>query len=103
MSMNRPDSLSVLLKSWKHDPPDEPQFNQQVWSRVQRSSSVPVHPTSRYLLPLAASVALLLSGVAGTTVAIALQSSARNDKMATAYAKSIDPLQRSLTVHVHAH
>lgn len=99
------DLLSPLLKTWRHTPPEAPDFNRGVWGRVQTTqdssllrnvfSVLAFFPTerARVLMPIAASVALVLSLAAGSGAAFAYDSLTRDDRMAAAYARSIDPLQ----------
>lgn len=114
--MNQRDPLPPLLQTWRHQPPDAPDFNAGVWARVraaQRTESATATASagrsvlhfpvrfSHMALPLAASFAVLLALVAGSGAALAYNSITREDRMATAYAKSIDPLQRAMPEHAH--
>src|SRR5882757_1540904 len=102
--MNDRDSLSALLKTWKHTPRDAPDFNRGVWTRLQAEPATdgphllgrllhfPI-ASVRWAMPLAASVVLLLSLAAGSGAALAYDSLTRNERMAAEYARSIDPLQ----------
>jgi hypothetical protein len=92
--VSHPDPLSDLLKTWRHEPPAEPGFNAGVHARLARARpETNVVSFYRWALPLAASVALIL-GV-GSAVQAARHQHA--DRMAAAYAQSIDPLQMNLT------
>jgi len=106
--MNDEDSLSPLLKTWRHQPREVPDFNRSVWTRVQaESTSEESGPLGRLLhfsltgarwaTPIAASLILLLSLAAGSGAALAYESLTHNDRMATEYARSIDPLQMSVS------
>jgi hypothetical protein len=72
-----------------------------VWARIQEQSAAEHVGVIRRLLhfpltsamPMAASVLLLLSLAAGSGAAFAYNSITRDDRMATEYARSIDPLQ----------
>jgi hypothetical protein len=104
--MKNPDPLSRVLQSWKHDPAPAPDFNKAVWARI-RSAEVSMTSPSEALakegqllafprqLPLAASFAVLLAGLAGTGAALTLNHGQSTDRMAAAYVRSIDPLQMS--------
>jgi hypothetical protein len=104
--MNDDDSLSPLLKTWRHQPPDARGFNRGVWSRLQANSApkesgvfgrllhFPIAGAS-WAMPVAASFALLLSLAAGSGAALAYESLTHDDRMAAEYARSIDPLQMS--------
>jgi len=109
--MNDDDSLSPLLKTWQHQSHETLDFNRGVWARLRAK---PVAKESgvlgwlidfpqvgaRRAMPIAASLALLLSLAAGSGMAFAYESLTRNDRMAVAYARSIDPLQMA-SAHVH--
>ncbi len=115
--MNDDDSLSSLLKTWRHQPLEAPDFNRSVWSRLQaepaNTATAPrlfdqllAFPgaTARWTMPLAASFVLLLSLATGSGVALAYDSMTRDDRMAAEYARSIDPLQMAMqpqTSHSH--
>jgi len=109
--MNDEDSLSPLLKTWRHQPREAPGFNRSVWTRLQAESAsrktsglghllhFPL-ARARWAMPVAASLALLLSLAAGSGAALAYESFTLKDRMAGEYARSIDPLQMSAP---HAH
>jgi len=104
--MNDDDSLSPLLKTWRHQPPEARDFNRTVWSRLQANTTskepgafgrllhFPIVGV-RWAMPVAASFALLLSLAAGSGAALAYESLTHDDRMAAEYARSIDPLQMS--------
>ena len=109
--MNDEDSLSSLLKTWRHQPREAPEFNRGVWSRLQASPTAAESSwfgqllafpaiSTRWAMPMAASLLLLLSLATGSGVALAYDSMTRDDRMATEYARSIDPLQMSAP-HTH--
>lgn len=89
--MSAHDPLSKTLQSWQHQPEANPEFNLEVWARVhtagnQRSASVAFY---RWALPIAASLAL----AAGIGSAVREGQQEHRERMASAYAQSIDPLQ----------
>jgi len=109
--MNDDDSLSPLLKTWRHQPREASDFNRGVWARLRTAPATKDSSVfgwlidfpligARRAMPIAASLALLLSLAAGSGVAFAYESLTRNDRMAVAYARSIDPLQMA-SAHVH--
>jgi hypothetical protein len=103
--MNEQDSLSTLLKTWRHKPNEEPGFSQNVWAQIRAEQGRPAETSflaqllafpsrgSRWAMPAAASILLLFSLATGSGVAYAYSSLTRNDRMAAEYARSIDPLQ----------
>ena len=96
--MNSPDPLTSLLASWRHNPAPASDFNAGVWARIQAGEHArPLAPIVQFpwVLPLAASVAVLLSIAGGTGWAIALNEAQSADRMASAYVRSIDPVQMS--------
>ena len=96
--MNNPDPLSSLLASWQHESAPVTDFNDGVWARIRAGeSSVPLAPILRFpwALPLAASVTVLLSLLAGTGSALALNRAQAVEHMAAAYVRSVDPVQMS--------
>jgi hypothetical protein len=103
--MNPTDPLKPLLASWRHEPTPLPQFEAEVWSRLHSAdSNHPISTVFRFpaALPLAASIAVLLSIAAGTSTAVALNQSQSTERMADAYVRSVDPLQMS-TAHSNTH
>ncbi len=106
------DPLASTLRSWSHTPAPAPDFRDQVWSRIRSASSAAPSPFASILrfpsaLPLAASLALLLSIAAGTGTAFALNRTVSTDRMAAAYVRTIDPVQLTASgahsAHAHAH
>jgi len=96
VGMNSPDPLNSLLASWRHEPAPASDFNTGVWARIRGGEAArPLAPIVRFpwALPLAASVAVLLSIAGGTGWALALNEAQSADRMASAYVRSIDPLQ----------
>ena len=95
--MSNHDPLSDLLKTWRHEPPAEPRFNDGVWGRIETS-----HQESgaasfyRWALPLAACLAVVL----GAGTALRESRLQHTDRMAAAYVRNVDPLQ--MTAHQHA-
>jgi len=103
--MNTPDPLQPLLASWEHSSSDASDFNTGVWARIQSvEGTLPLSPIIRFpsLLPLAASVTVLLSIAAGTGSALALNRAQSAERMASAYVRSVDPVQMS-AAHDHPH
>jgi hypothetical protein len=110
--MNDHDSLSALLRTWRHTPREEPAFNRGVWARLDAPASSTASAASlapllsfpglaaRWAMPLAASVLVLLSLAVGSGAALAFDSLTRAERMAAEYARSIDPLQMAAT---HSH
>jgi hypothetical protein len=103
------DPLSPLLGSWKHSPAPAPDFAKDVWSRIRTAeSAAPAEPASvirfpfAIPLPLAASVAVTLSILAGTLAALGVNRSQSADRMAAAYVRTIDPIQMTTGAHGHA-
>jgi len=102
--MNSTDPLSSLLASWRHDPTPAADFNAGVWARIQAGEQArPRAAIVRFpwALPLVASVAVLLSIAGGTGWALVLNESQSADRMASAYVRSIDPVQMSAQ-HEHS-
>ena len=105
MSPSDPE-LSGTLKCWRHEPPPAPQFNAEVWARIAAKRNprgnvaaflrdflgISVQPV-RWMVPLAASVVLVLAAIAGAGVGSLRTSRVRNERMAAAYVRTIDPLQ----------
>jgi hypothetical protein len=109
--MNDDDSLSTLLKTWQHPPREASDFNRGVWTRLQAEPAskeagafgrLLVFPLigARRAMPIAASLAFLLSLATGSGVAFAYESLTHDDRMASEYARTIDPLQMTAP---HAH
>ena len=101
--MNHSDPLKRLLASWSHEPTPAPEFATEVWSRIRSAESAPrLAPIIRFpwALPLAASIAVMLSVAAGTRSALALNHAEATARQAAAYVRSVDPVQMSAT-HEH--
>ena len=110
--MNDHDSLSPLLGSWKHTPAPAPDFADRVWSRIHSAAPVATAETTAPAsiirfpfaipLPLAASVAVTLSILAGTVAALGVSRAQTTDRLAAAYVRTIDPIQMTTSdAHVH--
>jgi hypothetical protein len=97
------DPLSPLLGGWKHSPAPAPDFAQNVWSRIRTAETASIiRFPSAIPLPLAASVAVTLSILAGTLAALGVSRAQTTDRMAAAYVRTIDPIQMTTTgAHVH--
>ncbi len=106
------DPLSSTLQSWHHEPTPAPDFRNQVWARIHAveatSATTPsTHarpaPTFPFAnaLPLAASLAVLLSLAAGSGTAFALNQSRATERMAAAYVRTIDPVQMTAASGAH--
>lgn len=98
------DPLQDLLQRWRHEAPPAPAFRDAVWARIaQAETASPVAPLIpfRLILPLAASLTLIASVAAGVGAGLSVARSQTADRMATAYARSIDPLLKSAGEHVH--
>ncbi len=108
--MNNHDPLSRVLKSWKHEPTPSPEFTKAVWARIDAPEQAPgssfftqlLHFPGR--LPIAASFAVILAGLVGTGAALTINHEQATDRMATAYVRSIDPLQMTAApTDAHSH
>lgn len=104
--MNDHDPLPPLLGGWEHKPAPAPDFRDQVWARIRSAeTAAPARTASIFhfpsALPLAASIAVLLSIAAGTGTAFALNRTLSTERMAVAYVRSIDPVQMT-AVDAHA-
>jgi hypothetical protein len=108
MSEHDPD-LSRTLRLWRHEPPDEPRFNAEVWARLEAARDAPSMIAAfagsrlgipvrhlRWALPLGASLTLVLAAIAGAGAGSLQASRAVNDRMAAAYVRTIDPLQMAV-------
>jgi hypothetical protein len=100
--------LSRLLKCWQPRQSEaEPAFNESVWTRIHReSSSTPRSTLFRFptTLRAAACWAAALSAFGGSAAAYAYESLTRDERMATAHARAIDPLQITAALNtVHRH
>jgi len=109
--MNDQDSLSLLLEKWRHQPREAPDFNRSVWARLQAKPATEdssllgrllpfPRASARWAVPFAASLTVLLSLAAGSGAAFAYESINRDERMATVYARAIDPLQMT-SPHSH--
>lgn len=108
------DPLSSTLQSWHHQPTPSPEFNASVWSRIRASKTSAPAPSSASVLarifsfressafPLAASLAVIVSLAAGAGGAIAFNHTVTTHRMATAYVRTIDPIQMTATGGAHA-
>lgn len=99
------DPLKDLLQRWRHEPTDDPSFNAGVWDRINRAESGQPAPVAvlpyRLLLPLAASLTLIASVAAGVSAGLSVTRTQTSDRMAAAYARSIDPILKAATDHAH--
>lgn len=88
--MTLPDSLSALLRRWRHEPAPAPEFELGVWNRIAAARhderAVVVF---RWALPLAASLALFV----GIGAARLEARRAHAERMAEFYVRTIDPVQ----------
>ncbi|CAM3122745.1 hypothetical protein [Rariglobus hedericola] len=102
------DPLPSTLQTWKHEPAPDAGFNDRVWARIRSCETTAPSIVLRFpgALPLAASLAVLLAAAAGTTTAFALNRSQSTERMAAAYARSIDPILMTdsrAVPHTHPH
>ncbi len=95
------DPLQPLLGRWTHNPAPAPDFNQAVWSRIRAQNNTLGRILSFPLtFPLAACLALSF----GALIGLGQRSQHDNNRMALAYAQSIDPLQHlAVSAHPHHH
>lgn len=95
--MNEPDRLDSLLQEWQPSPSAQPDFAQEVHARLEAASTSSVGRFFRFpvALPLAASLAV----VAGTVAGISVNNHHDEQRMADAYARSIDPVR--MVIHSH--
>lgn len=98
------DPLKNLLQRWHHEPAPAPNFNAGVWERINQvgepAGGATILPF-RLVLPLAASLALIASVAAGVTAGLSVTRSQTADRMAASYARTIDPILKASTEHVH--
>ncbi|WP_438481377.1 hypothetical protein [Oleiharenicola lentus] len=89
--MTSRDPLSDTLQAWPHQPATAPQFQAEVWARIQaqEAQTASVKSFYRWAIPLAASLALF----AGIGTARQRAQQQHTERMAAAYVQSIDPLQ----------
>ncbi len=93
--------LDHLLDQWQPGLAPSPEFHRHVWARV-RATNTSLARILRFplTLPLAACLALAL----GAATAFQLQQRRTNERMALAYAQSIDPFHQSPgEFHHHDH
>jgi hypothetical protein len=103
---DRDPDLSRVLKSWPHEPAPAPRFNAEVWARIEAARAAPWSAAAiiarglgipaqhfRWALPLGASLVLAMAAMLGVGAGVLQTSHARNDRMAAAYVRTIDPLQ----------
>lgn len=98
------DPLKDLLQRWRHEPPPAPTFSAGVWARIEGADEAPQESKVlpfRQWLPLAASLMLIASVAAGVSAGLSVTRSQTADRMAAAYARSIDPLLKASSDHVH--
>jgi hypothetical protein len=105
------DPLSNLLQSWRHQPPEAPRFQAEVWTRIQsaqtRSESAGIFTgwfgSSTRLLhqawPIAAVLTVTLSVLAGASAGWVQGHHRAEALQADAYVRSIDPLQMTGSTH----
>jgi hypothetical protein len=105
MSTQDPN-LSKVLRSWEVDVPASSRFNAEVWARIEAARGAPLPVAAflgsllgipvqyfRWALPLTVSLTLAIAAAAGASVGALQTSNSRNDRMAAAYVRTIDPLQ----------
>lgn len=83
------DSLTALLRRWKHEPAAQPEFAVGVWARIEaarRNERTVV--AFRWALPLAASLALFL----GIGAARFEARRTHAERMADSYVRTVDPV-----------
>lgn len=101
--------LSRLLEAWRHEPPPAPRFNAEVWTRVGRmrdaSWAAATYVTRvlglpgrcvRWVMPLGAALLMALAAFLGAGAGRLHTSLTRTNRMASAYLKTIDPLQMAV-------
>lgn len=98
--------LSDLLRSTRIDPARDPQFEAAVWDRIRRgpgqlSAAAGTTAAFRWALPLAASLALIASVATGIGAGLRVTRAQTNERMAEAYARTIDPILKAGQPHVH--
>jgi len=103
---DRDPHLSEVLKSWRHATPAAPRFNAGVWARIEAARTEPWTLAAflatrlgipaqefRWALPVAATLALVFAVAAGAGAGVLHTRLTENDRMASAYVQTIDPLQ----------
>jgi hypothetical protein len=104
--MNQPhdqDPLSSLLQSWRAAPAriGDEEFAEGVWTRIGPRHAAGGTVLFRLLAsPLAACFLVIASALAGGGAALAYNHATKTERMATAYVRTIDPLQMA---HTGAH
>lgn len=103
--MKDQDPLRSVLGTWRHDPAPAPEFSKDVWSRIRAAETAPapagiIRFPFALPLPLAASIAMIFAGLAGTGAALAFNRAQSTDRMAAAYVRMIDPVQMT-SDHTH--
>lgn len=99
------DPLHDVLQRWRAEPAQSPDFRAKVWARIAEAETTTTHGTVlpfRLILPLAASLTLIASVAAGIGAGLTSARAQTTDRMAAAYAQSIDPILKSTRDHVHA-
>lgn len=93
--MKSSDPLSSLLARWRHDPAPDSGFAEGVWVRIDAAPRSQVRGPIAALLrfPVALPLAAALAVMAGIGAGVAANRAEATDRFATAYARSIDPLQ----------
>ena len=103
---DRDPDLSRVLQGWPHKPAPAPRFNAEVWARIETARAAPWLAAAiiarafgipaqhfRWALSLGASIALALAATVGVGAGLVHTNHLRNERMAAAYVRSIDPLQ----------
>ncbi len=99
------DPLNDVLQRWRPEPAQSPDFRAKVWARIAGTEVTPTRATLlpfRLILPLAASLAIIASVATGVGAGLTAARAQTTDRMAAAYAQSIDPILKSTSDHVHA-
>jgi hypothetical protein len=104
--------LSSVLRSWRPEIPASPRFNAEVWGRIEAARGAPQTMATflsshfgipaqyfRWALPLTVCLMLAIAAATGARVAALQTSRSRNDRMAAAYVRTIDPLQMTVDGH----
>jgi hypothetical protein len=99
-------NLSRVLTSWQHEPAAAPRFKAEVWARIEAARAAPWSAAAflagklgipaqhfRWVLPLGASLMLAFAAVLGAGAGVLHTTLLENNRMATAYVQTIDPLQ----------
>jgi hypothetical protein len=109
---NQDPNLSKVLRSWEVEVPASPRFNAAVWAKIDATRDAPRSVAAflgsrlgipvrsfRWALPLTVSLTLAIAAAAGASVGALQTSHSRNDRMAAAYVRTIDPLQMTVDRH----